>query len=37
MFEVTSLDASDPLTVIYDFGPRLDQSVKHNVAVEVDD
>lgn len=37
MLQVTCFDASDPLTVIYDFGPRLNQSVKHDVAVEVDD
>lgn len=36
MFEVVGLDPSDPLAVVGDLGPRLDQRVKHDVAVEVD-
>ena len=36
MLEVVGLDACDPLAVVNNFGPRLDQSVKHDVAVEVD-
>ena len=36
VLEVNCLDASDPLTVVLDFSPRLDQTVKHDIAVEVD-
>lgn len=35
--EVCRLDPSDELSVVDDFAPWLDQSVKHNVPVEVDD
>ena len=37
MFQVTCLDACDPLTVVDDFSPWLDERVKDYVSVEVDD
>ena len=37
MLQITSFDACDPLSVVDDLGPGLDQRVEHYVAVEVDD
>ena len=37
MLEIVRLDASDPLSVVDHFSPRLDQGVENDVAVEVDD
>ena len=37
MLQIIRLDSSNPLPVILNFCPRLDQRVKHNVAVKVDD
>lgn len=37
MLQINSLDASDPLAVVGDFGPRLHQRVKNYIAIEVDD
>lgn len=37
MLQVTGLDARDPLSVIHNLGPRLDQGVKDNIAVKIDD
>jgi hypothetical protein len=37
MFQVIWLDTGDPLSVIRNLGPRLDECIKHNIAVEVDD
>ena len=36
MLEIVRLDASDPLSVVNHFSPRLDQGVENDVAVEVD-
>lgn len=37
MLEICSLDAGNPLAIVNDFSPGLDESVKDDVAVEVDD
>ena len=37
MLQIVRLDARDPLPVVFDLGPWLDQRVEHDVAVEVDD
>ena len=37
MLEIRGLDPGDPLAVVHHFGPGLDQRVKDDVAVEVDD
>ena len=37
MLEVMRSYPRDPLTVVFYLSPWLDQSVKHNVSVEVDD
>ena len=37
MLQVIGLDSCDPLPVVLDLGPGLDQRVEHNVAVEVHD
>ena len=37
MLQITGFDACDPLSVVDDLGPGLDQRVEHDVAVEVDD
>ena len=36
MLQVLSLDARDPLPVVDHFRPGLNQSVKHNISIEVD-
>lgn len=37
MLQIRRLDSCDPLAIVDDFGPRLDEGVKDDVAVEVDD
>ena len=37
MLEIVGLDASNPLPVVLNLRPWLDQCVEHDVAVEVDD
>lgn len=37
MLHIHLLDRSDRLAVVEYFGPGLDQGVKHNIPVEVDD
>ena len=37
MLQVTGLDARDPLSVVHNLGPRLDQGVEDNISVKVDD
>ena len=37
VLQITAFDACDFLSVVDDFGPWLDECVKHDVAVEVDD
>ena len=36
MLQVTSLNACDGLPVVFNFGPRLDECVKDDVAIVVD-
>ena len=37
MSEILRLDPGDMLSIVNNFSPWLDQSVKHNVAIVVDD
>ena len=37
MLEICGLDAGDPLAIVDDFSPGLDEGVEDDVAVEVDD
>ena len=37
MLQIIWLDSCDPFPVVFNFSPRLDQRVEHDVAVEVDD
>ena len=36
MFKISRLDPRDPLSVVFDLRPGLNQSVKHNITIEVD-
>ena len=36
MFKISRLDACDPFSVVFDLRPGLNQSVKHNITIEVD-
>ena len=36
MLQVLGLDSRDPLSVVDNFRPGLNQCVKHNIPVEVD-
>ena len=36
MLQIIRLDSCDPLSIVLDLGPWLDQCVEHYVAVEVD-
>lgn len=37
MLEIVGFDSSDPFSVVGDFRPGLDQRVKHDIPVEVND
>lgn len=37
MLEIVGFDSGDPFSVVSDFRPGLDQRVKHDIPVEVND
>ena len=36
MLQITRFDSCDPLTIVNNLGPRFNQRIKHDIAIEVD-